>query len=83
LKYISRTGPPGHYVNLRLPEDENTTVTCNAGTCVCNFSMYVCLEHCVTTAASFAFIYVPRDYDVALAAAYVSKALRFVISECG
>ena len=81
LKAVSRTGPPMLYVNLELPEDENTTVTYDAGTYVCNFSMYVCLEHCVTTGARFAFIHVPRDYDVALATAYVSRSVRFALSE--
>jgi pyroglutamyl-peptidase len=83
LKSVSRTGPPMRYVNLRLPEDDNTTVAYDAGTYVCNFSMYVCLEYCVTSGARFAFIHVPRDYDVALATAYVSRAVRFAISACG
>jgi pyrrolidone-carboxylate peptidase len=82
LQTVSRTGPPRLYVNQRLPEDENTTVTYDAGTYVCNFSMYVCLEHCITTGARFAFIHVPRVYDVALATTYVSKAVRFALSEC-
>jgi pyrrolidone-carboxylate peptidase len=83
LRAVSKSGPPRLYVNLRLPEDENTTVTYDAGTYVCNFSMYVCLEHCITTGARFAFIHVPRDYDVALATAYVSRAVRFTFSEGG
>jgi pyrrolidone-carboxylate peptidase len=83
LKSVSKTGPPRLHVNLRLPEDENTAVTYNAGTYVCNFSMYVCLEHFITSGARFAFIHVPRDYDVALATAYVSKAVCFALSECG
>lgn len=82
LKSVSRTGPPRRYVNLRLPEDDNTTVAYDAGTYVCNFSMYVCLEHCVTSGARFAFIHVPMDYDAALAGTYVSRAVHFAISAC-
>ena len=82
LKSVSKTGPPRRYVNLHLPEDDNTTVAYDAGTYVCNFSMYVCLEYCVTTGARFAFIHVPRDYDLPLATGYVSRAVRFAISAC-
>ena len=79
-KSVSKTGPPRLYVNLRLPEDDYTTVAYDAGTYVCNFSMYVCLEHCATTGSRFAFIHVPKDFDVALASAYVSRAVRFASS---
>jgi pyrrolidone-carboxylate peptidase len=77
---ITRNGPPRLYVNLRLPEDESTTIAYDAGTYVCNFAMYVCLEHSLTSGARFAFIHVPRDYDVVRATTYVSKAVRFAIS---
>lgn len=44
-KSFSITGPATLYVNLRLPEDDNTTVAYDAGNYVCNFSKYVCLEY--------------------------------------
>lgn len=76
LKPIRDGGPPYLFVNLRLHDSEETTVTCDAGTYVCNFSMYVCLEYCRKTGCRFAFIHVPRRYDAAAAAGYVLKAIR-------
>ena len=40
-------------VTLRLPRTAGTRLSTDAGTYVCNFSMYVFLEHCRATGARF------------------------------
>lgn len=77
LKPISAVGPPHLFVNLRLPDTENTTITYNAGTYVCNFSMFVCLEYCQKTGSKFAYIHVPKSFDVSTATQYIRNAVQY------
>ncbi len=66
-------------VTLRLPRTAGTRLSTDAGTYVCNFSMYVFLEHCRATGARFAFIHVPRRHNVRAATAYVSRVVRTLL----
>jgi len=74
---IDRNGRPHLFVNLRLPRTLNTTVTYNAGTYVCNFSMYVFLNYCLNNGSKFAFIHVPVNFNVQAAADFVMHAIQF------
>ena len=73
---IDPKGPAQLFVNLHLPETTATTVAYDAGSYVCNFSMYWMLRACRQTGCRFAFIHVPRHYDVAAATAYLRLAVR-------
>jgi len=73
---IDPEGPARLFVSLRLPETTATTVTYDAGSYVCNFSMYWMLRVCRQTGCRFAFIHVPRHYDIAAATAYLRLAIR-------
>jgi pyroglutamyl-peptidase len=55
-----------------------TKTSYDAGDYVCNFSMYVILDHleCHHLAARFGFIHIPHDYDSKLAVKFVEKILR-------
>lgn len=82
-KPISRTGARHSFVNLRLPDTEETTITYNAGTYVCNFSMYVCLEYCRMAGGRYAFIHVPRSCEARTVASYVSNAVQHALAAKG
>ena len=75
LRRVSESGPGHLFASLRLPLDARTTVSRDAGTYVCNFSMYVCLEYCATRGSRYGFIHVPRGYDPGAAADYVREAI--------
>jgi pyrrolidone-carboxylate peptidase len=75
LRRVSESGPGHLFANLRLPFDARTRASRDAGTYVCNFSMYVCLEYCATRGSRYGFIHVPRGYDPGAAADYVGEAI--------
>jgi len=72
---IAEGAPRYRYASFGLPKTSETVVTYDAGTYVCNFSMYLMAEHCETSGARFAFIHVPRNYNPEKAVKYVSMAL--------
>jgi pyrrolidone-carboxylate peptidase len=57
--YINKNSPKERFVNLKFPKSENFTTTYNAGTYVCNFSMYVMGEYSESFGAKFGFIHIP------------------------
>jgi pyrrolidone-carboxylate peptidase len=75
-RQISPSGPPACFADLRLPETAATRVTCDAGTYVCNFSMYLTLEYCRRRGCRFAFVHIPRHGDIRAVAAYLRYAIR-------
>jgi len=75
---IDPKGPAQLFVNLNLPETMATTVTYDAGSYVCNFSMYWMLRACRQTGCRFAFIHIPKHYEVAAAVAYLQLVIRVV-----
>lgn len=60
---IDKAGPDYQYVSLKLPGNEQTTTTYDAGNYVCNFSMYVANEEAKKVGATYAFLHVPRKAD--------------------
>lgn len=73
---IERGGPLTLAVNLRLPSTAVTTVAYDAGTYVCNYSMYVMLRYCAAHSARFAFIHISKRYEVSEAVAYLQRAIQ-------
>jgi pyrrolidone-carboxylate peptidase len=51
------------YCNLDLPVVEGATKTYDAGTYVCNFSMYLMSEYSIKHKVKFAFLHVPVSID--------------------
>ena len=72
---IDDSGPAVRRADLVLPENKQTTITYDAGTYVCNYSMYICLEYCEKQAAQFAFMHIPMNYDPRCAAEYLLRAI--------
>ncbi len=58
---IVKSDPEFQYVSLKLPSNEKTTITYDAGSYVCNFSMYVANEEARKMEAKYAFLHVPRN----------------------
>lgn len=77
---IVRNGPKSYFATLELPHTAATTVTYDAGTYVCNFSMSVMARYCARTGARFGFIHVPKDYPVARLVRYIETALKKIQS---
>ncbi len=73
---ITRNGPMYRYVNLKLPVCEMSNVTYDAGSYVCNFSMYIACEYAQKAGARFAFLHLPLGINPKNGVAYLRKILR-------
>jgi len=74
---ISRRGPARLKTTLDLKVGRQTGKSTNAGDYVCNFSMYVMLDHILRKqrGVPYGFIHIPYDYDVTKAGALIAKIL--------
>ena len=74
---ISIGGPMRLPTTLALKVGRRAGRSCNAGDYVCNFSMYVMLDHLRRNAldARYGFIHIPHDCDPAKAAELLEKIL--------
>ena len=70
---ISRHGPDHLSMSLDVPHDDQARLSYDAGTYVCNFSMYVIAEHCRDSRRRCGFIHLPKRYDMRHAEAFVGK----------
>ena len=68
---ISKKGQSFRRVNLMLEKNGNSKLSYDAGKYACNFSMYVLSNVAQKDGIAFAFIHIPRDYNL-------SKAIDFV-----
>ena len=78
---ISLTGPVSIYTTLHLPESSLTTVTYDAGTYVCNYSMYLMGQYCEQTDAQFGFVHIPKEYDLKKLSAWLKTTLARISTE--
>jgi pyroglutamyl-peptidase len=78
LKYISPRGPARLKTTLKLKLGRQGGKSVNAGDYVCNFSMYVMLDHIRRKGLdiAFGFIHIPHEYDEKKALRLVQKILR-------
>lgn len=74
-KVISPTGPEKLRTTLALRAGRGAGRSTDAGDYVCNFSMYVMLDHIRRRSADirYGFIHIPHDYDLEKAVGLVSK----------
>ena len=79
----TRTQPPrpidgseatARFATLRLPSSAATTITYNAGTYVCNFSMWQMSRWCERHDAKWAFLHIPRDTNIPHTVRYLQAA---------
>lgn len=76
---ITAAGPASLALTLPLPQTALTTVTYDAGTYVCNYSMYLVARYCQQTGAHSGFIHVPKAIELKLVTAYVRTALKDLV----
>lgn len=74
---IAKNGPEHLFCNSSVNKPEGTTVTYDAGTYVCNFSMYVCLEYCIPKGVPYTFLHIPVGANPKQAARTVRDILHF------
>jgi pyrrolidone-carboxylate peptidase len=77
-KAISRSAPETLKTTLRLRVGRQAGRSSDAGDYVCNFSMYVMLEHIRCSGANirYGFMHIPHDYELAEATKFVKKIVR-------
>jgi len=65
-----------HFVffNWKLKKDKNSRISYNAKKYVCNYSMYIVST--LIKDAKFAFLHIPKDYDIKKALRYIKKILQ-------
>lgn len=73
-KIISKNKPPHLFVNFKLKKDKASWISYDAGKYVCNFSMYVISDFARNKDIRYAFIHVPKDYNL-------DKAVKFIESK--
>ncbi len=76
---IITDGPSECYTTLKLPQNDLTTVTYNAGTYVCNYSMYLMAQYCHQTGAQSGFVHVPVGYDLRTLRQYLHQAVQQIV----
>jgi pyroglutamyl-peptidase len=77
-RMISKSGPEKLETTLRIKIGRQAGRSSNAGDYVCNFSMYVMLDHIRRRGADirYGFIHVPHDYDLKKATRIVDGIIR-------
>lgn len=77
-KPISPSGPRRLKTTLPLDVGEQARMSASAGDYVCNFSMYVMLEHIRRHGLDipYGFVHIPRDYNEKKATRFVGKILQ-------
>ena len=77
-RMIARNGPKKITTTLKLKTGRQAGRSADAGDYVCNFSMYVMLDHIQRNGIDvpYGFIHIPHDYDTKKATALVEKILR-------
>lgn len=75
---VTPRGPSDRYANLPLPETALTTTSYDAGTYVCNYSMYLMGEYCARSGGRFGFIHIPMNHATDPVNRYLLKVMDFL-----
>jgi pyrrolidone-carboxylate peptidase len=77
-KRISTNGPTHRRTTFEIKAGRQAGKSINAGDYVCNYSMYVMLDHIALKHLKilFAFVHIPHDYDWRKATRFVQRVLR-------
>lgn len=77
---INRQGPDHLFMSLAISHEDRARLSYDAGTYVCNFSMYVIAEHCRDSGRRCSFIHLPKRYEMRDAEAFVSRLVEQSLS---
>ncbi len=75
---IETGGPKYRFVNLKLTPDDVSRASYSAGTYVCNFSMYTILGVAEKNKTTFAFLHVPRDFNIHETLAFIESKINII-----
>jgi pyrrolidone-carboxylate peptidase len=70
---INRQGPEQIFMPLDIPYDERARLSYDAGTYVCNFSMYVIADHFRGSGRLSGFVHLPKRCDMRDAEIFVKQ----------
>ena len=74
---ITRHGPGHLFMSLDIPHDNRARLSYDAGTYVCNFSMYVIAEHCLDGGKLCGFVHLPKRLSLRQAGTFVNRLLQY------
>ncbi len=75
---IDRKGTKFQFVNLRLKKDDISRLSYKAGKYVCNFSIYILSKWSRENNIKFAFLHIPKSFNVSLAVNFVESKIEKV-----
>jgi len=78
---IEKGKPRYRFINLKLKSDKDSRVAYNAGMYVCNFCMYIISGIAQKKNVQFAFLHIPKDYNVKKATQFIDKTINEVDDE--
>lgn len=73
---INTQGPDHLFMSLDVPHDDRVRLSYDAGTYVCNFSMYVIAEYCLDSGRRCGFLHLPRRLSLSQAGVFVGTLVR-------
>jgi pyrrolidone-carboxylate peptidase len=76
IQTIKADAPVARYSNLKLPESPITTVTYDAGTYVCNYSMFAMGEYAELSNVQYGFLHIPRSMGVMTIVGYLTDMIK-------
>lgn len=63
-----------------LKKDTNSWLSYNAGTYVCNFSMYIISDLLQNSGVKYAFLHIPKQFDVDTAVHFVEAKIKEMVN---
>ena len=79
-RYIVKDGPKSATVTLELKSNGNSLVSHNAGRYFCNYSMYILLTNPKTKGIPFAFLHIPKSFDLDSAISFVETIIEEILA---
>lgn len=81
LEIISRKGAEYVFVTFKLKKDKDSWISYDAGKYVCNFSIYIISNFSRHRNIKFAFLHIPKDYNVDKAVKFVDRKIEEMLSK--
>jgi len=76
-KPINQNSSKELFTNLKIDKTKETTIAYNAGTYVCNFTMFNIMEYIIKNNkdTKFTFLHIPKNYDIRKAINAINKII--------
>lgn len=80
LSKIEESKPEKVLVNLRIKTNKYSRISYNAGTYVCNFSMWVNATYAKSNGIKYAFIHIPYNFNLGRAVRFVEGKINLAVN---